>query len=482
MPPFPSEFDPAQLRNANSFEPPQGPREVPDAKPIQIRVIHERTPAAPKNRVASGRNTTDIPAPQSDIQVEKSPRLERAHSEPPKLFNQRLRAGGASSPAPHAYSTIPEYAEPAAAGAAAAVAAARSPRGDADPVAHKLSSSASAPSVPNTNNSGRVGPSPGAPVAPPRRSSSSASQASKQEAPEEKQAPQPPPPPPAPEAEAPRVRHIPIFVEGRDEPVFQKKPAQGDPAPAPPFRQPSEFYPPNVSKMRSQSASSPTPSSPGRPLGQPFSRNLNLKPSQPAEPTSPLSPPPSHHPIPMGCGDHLVRTDGSPSPPGEPSGPALPPVGPIPMPFTPTATPFASDATDGRHEDVHSVPIQVADKVEKEPEPDPPTAKGVKKASPAEEKLRKIESEVSELLERVEKFSGGKKDKEYLFLDDLLTQKMCILDGIESDGREDIRKMRKDSIKTINRCLSLLDKRASSTPLSERESNGSEGAKVTFAP
>jgi hypothetical protein len=140
--------------------------------------------------------------------------------------------------------------------------------------------------------------------------------------------------------------------------------------------------------------------------------------------------------------------------------------------------PFTSDVPDGQ-DVVHSVPIQVVDKVEKEPEPE---VANVKRPSPAEEKLRKIESEVSELLERVEKFSGCKKDKEYLFLDDLLTQKMCILDGIDSEGRDDIRKMRKDSIKTINRCLSLLDKRASSTAISEQETNGSEGAKVIPRP
>lgn len=465
MPPFPTEFDPATLRNNTSFDQPPSTRESSDAKPIQIRVIHEKTPAqpsTPKNRVTSGRNTTEIPAPCSDIQAEKSPRLERAHSEPPKLFNQRLRAGGASSPAPHAYSTIPENAEPTSV-------AARSPRFETDSASHKLSSSASAPSVPHTNVSNRVAQSPGAPVAPPRRSS--ANHATKQENVDERMTPHPSS---TPETEAPRVRHIPIFVEGRDEPVLQKKPSLGDPAPSAPFRQPSEFYPPNVSKIRSQSSTSPTPSSPGRPSSQNFSRNLNLKPSQqpsqPTEPTSPLSPPPSNHPIPMGCSDHLVRLDRSPSPPKEPTSPISPPVGPIPMPFT-------SDVTDGP-EEVHSVPILVVDKIEKEPELETPNVKNVKKSSPAEEKLRKIESEVSELLERVEKFSGGRKDKEYLFLDDLLTQKMCILDGIDSEGRDDIRKMRKDSIKTINRCLSLLDKRATSTAISEKESNGSEGDKV----
>lgn len=448
------------MRSNSSFETPSN-RDGAESKPIQIKVIHERTPqqvpTPPKNRVSSGRNTTEIPAPVTNIQADKSPRLERAHSEPPKSFNQRLRSGGASSPASHGYSTIPENAEPV-------TLAARSPRFETDSNSHKLSSSASAPSVPNTNLS-RQNQSPGAPVAPPRRSS--ANQTMKQDSEEER---------PIPhftnstEGE-PRVRHIPIFVEGRDEPVLQKKISQPEGTPSStPFKQPSEFYPPSISKIRGQNSTSPTPSFSGRPQGPNLSRNLNLKPSQPhvppKEPTSPLSPPPSNQPIPMGCSENFVRQECNPSLVKEPSSPILPPPGPIPMPFT-------SDIPDGP-EKIHSVPIQLE---EKSGDPENLPSKNSTKPSPAEEKLKKIQQEVSELLERVEKFSGSKKDKEYLFLDDLLTQKMCILDGIESEGQDDIRKMRKDSIKAINRCLSLLDKRALSA-LSEKEIIEADGAKV----
>jgi len=263
-------------------------------------------------------------------------------------------------------------------------------------------------------------------------------------------------------AEAPKVRHIPIFVEGRDEPVTQRKTSQTDIGGGG-FRQPSEFYPQNVQKVRSQSVSSPGPSGGSGLGGGGFVRagGLNLKPMQPQqqppqEPTSPLSPIPSDQPIPMGCsGDYFVKTEAAPKP--EPTSPAPLPPGPIPMPYTATTV-------DGpAPEVVHHVPVKVIETPDPSPQKPEQSKPTDVELSPAEAKLRKIESEVAELLQRVEKFSGGKRDKEYLFLDDLLTQKLCLLDSIESDGREDIRKMRKDSIKNITRCLSILDRRATAS-------------------
>jgi NTP pyrophosphatase (non-canonical NTP hydrolase) len=143
------------------------------------------------------------------------------------------------------------------------------------------------------------------------------------------------------------------------------------------------------------------------------------------------------------------------------------PPGPIPMPYT-------SDAVDSQPApEVYTIPVKIIETPEppkpEEPKPEP------KELSAAENKLQKIQSEIAEILQRVEKFTGGKRDKEYLFLDDLLTQKLCLLDSIDSDGREDIRMMRKDSIKTVNRCLSILDKRAtSSTPAKNGAKNDAE--------
>jgi len=72
-------------------------------------------------------------------------------------------------------------------------------------------------------------------------------------------------------------------------------------------------------------------------------------------------------------------------------------------------------------------------------------------------KLDKIKEEVDILMEKIDNFKGTKKDKEYLYLDEMLTRHLIALDGIEPEGQTEIRQMRKESIKSVNRCLSLLD-------------------------
>merc|ERR1712106_251819 len=72
-------------------------------------------------------------------------------------------------------------------------------------------------------------------------------------------------------------------------------------------------------------------------------------------------------------------------------------------------------------------------------------------------KLDKIKEEVDILMNKIENFKGKKKDKEYLYLDEMLTRHLIALDGTEPEGQSEIRQLRKESIKSVNRCLSLLD-------------------------
>merc|ERR1711915_655257 len=76
-------------------------------------------------------------------------------------------------------------------------------------------------------------------------------------------------------------------------------------------------------------------------------------------------------------------------------------------------------------------------------------------------KLDKIKEDVELLLNKIESFSGTKQDKEYLYLDEMLTRHLIALDGVEPEGKEEIRTLRKESIKSVNRCLSLLDRKVS---------------------
>ena len=84
-----------------------------------------------------------------------------------------------------------------------------------------------------------------------------------------------------------------------------------------------------------------------------------------------------------------------------------------------------------------------------------------KPADPALAKLEKVKNDVAELVEKIESYKGSKEDREYKYLDEMLTRHLCTLDSIEAAGRDDIRQMRKATINSINRCVSMLDARAS---------------------
>merc|ERR1712013_381854 len=164
---------------------------------IPINVVHEKT--LPRNKYGqAARNTTELPAKASG---NESPRLERAHSEPPNKFKQRLNLANPL------YSTIPENSESS---------------GQTNrPMSHldsrnPLKASASAPSVPSSSHQAQESH----PVPPPRRSPPRNNMSN-------------PIPPAQPTNSGANVRHIPIFVEGRPEPIFntnvnvgQQEPAQ----------------------------------------------------------------------------------------------------------------------------------------------------------------------------------------------------------------------------------------------------------------
>jgi hypothetical protein len=78
---------------------------------------------------------------------------------------------------------------------------------------------------------------------------------------------------------------------------------------------------------------------------------------------------------------------------------------------------------------------------------------------PCFSKLNKIMENVPDLEKQVSVFQGEKNSKEYKSLDELLTRKLLALDGIEPAGRDDVRQQRKESIESINRCVSILETR-----------------------
>lgn len=74
--------------------------------------------------------------------------------------------------------------------------------------------------------------------------------------------------------------------------------------------------------------------------------------------------------------------------------------------------------------------------------------------------IQAIQKDVLELMSQVENFKGKPKDKQYLYLDEMLTRNLIKLDNIETEGKDNIRQARKEAIKCIEKCISILEAKA----------------------
>merc|ERR1719270_1883360 len=375
---------------------------------IPIKVVHMGHKKHPVG--GSPRNTTQLPARGSPKQTPlaaaaaESPRLERSASEPPKVFNQRLQRPPMTS------ATIPESGTPPK------TAGERPGLRVPEAAHHNLSTSASAPSVPMSQQeqeAAAAAATAGAPMPPPRRPSPTKPR--QQEDPQQQQ----------------QVRHIPIFVEGRNDPVYSSKLGREDSVGE--HRKPSDFYPPGVTKVK--------PPQRQQEVERPSGLNVNQRRQQQqqrAEPTSPEGPPPG--PIPMGCSESHVK-------PAEPTSPMPVEEGVvIPLPCSPDLynnQPSGDSSVDGvnskpKGEEARKVPVEEASEASA-----PKQQRKPSKEEMVQGQIEKVQTQVAELAARIAAFRGDKKDKEYLYLDEMLT-----------------RRMRKESIRSINRCLSMLDSKA----------------------
>ncbi|EGI66292.1 BAG domain-containing protein Samui [Acromyrmex echinatior] len=72
-----------------------------------------------------------------------------------------------------------------------------------------------------------------------------------------------------------------------------------------------------------------------------------------------------------------------------------------------------------------------------------------------------------DLAEQVQRYVGGsRQDKEYMYLDEMLTRELIKLDDIETEGRENVRLARKNAIKSIQDTISLLETK---TPIANQQ-------------
>lgn len=87
-------------------------------------------------------------------------------------------------------------------------------------------------------------------------------------------------------------------------------------------------------------------------------------------------------------------------------------------------------------------------------------------------KIQKIQRDVLAIFDQVERFQGGKdgkRDKQYLYLDEMLTQNLLKLDSIDAEDQPQIKSARREAIKSINHCIAVLEAKAEAG--SEAEAN-----------
>ncbi|KAK1129870.1 hypothetical protein K0M31_019576 [Melipona bicolor] len=88
------------------------------------------------------------------------------------------------------------------------------------------------------------------------------------------------------------------------------------------------------------------------------------------------------------------------------------------------------------------------------------------------ERVALVQKEVDALAEQVKQYTGNSRtDKEYIYLDEMLTRELIKLDDIETEGRDNVRQARKNAIKTIQETISLLESKA---PLPSQQASPEE--------
>ncbi|XP_074656292.1 uncharacterized protein LOC141909645 [Tubulanus polymorphus] len=76
------------------------------------------------------------------------------------------------------------------------------------------------------------------------------------------------------------------------------------------------------------------------------------------------------------------------------------------------------------------------------------------------EKVKDIENDTTDILEQVNHFNGKSKDKQYKYLEEMLTRNMISLDDVDSCGKDQIRQARKNCIRMVQSALDQLELKA----------------------
>lgn len=83
-----------------------------------------------------------------------------------------------------------------------------------------------------------------------------------------------------------------------------------------------------------------------------------------------------------------------------------------------------------------------------------------KHENPSLQQIAVILQNVEDLVLRVEAYNGTGRDKQFRFLDEMLTRCMLRLDDVDTEGREDIRSARKAAVREVQSCIDKLEAKA----------------------
>lgn len=253
----------------------------------------------------------------------------------------------------------------------------------------------------------------------------------------------------------PNVRHIPIFVEGRDEPVINK----------------NLDTKPNENSMKTPPSELPKPTS----IFDRFPRMSDLNVKKSASNQRCASP---NRNIPI----NVQKTNSMHSDSGIPKNDYQQRqtyTKELPSQQFSQAQPtqkryYQQQEKEEEEPEEQTIPIQYNEMQQKSPhtqqnqqEPDlqqPSINQQLPLAGAKQDdsinKIQNIQKDVLELMDYVERFMGSRKDKQYMYLDEMLTQNLLKLDTIDAEGKENIKQARREAIKCINKCINVLEAKA----------------------
>ncbi|BFZ21220.1 hypothetical protein BsWGS_24259 [Bradybaena similaris] len=135
-----------------------------------------------------------------------------------------------------------------------------------------------------------------------------------------------------------------------------------------------------------------------------------------------------------------------------------------------------------------SVPVPERQQPEEQPQQHQEPQKSQEER--AFEIINGIMSEVKSLEEQVNNFRGVKKDKEYKYIEEMLTRSLLKLDSVDSGSNENVRLARKQAVRYIEAAIDLLELKAvaaatnypSSAPDPSQDPSGSNSNNLSGKP